>query len=216
MHIVLPVAYFPPISWMALFLKSDVPLLEIHETYPKQTLRNRCIIMAANGKLRLTVPVKKPHGSKTRTGEIMVDHQTPWAIQHLRSLSSAYNKTPYFFHFEDDIANVLLTPHKSLFELNTASLALIFKMMRISRQWRTTDSFSGLSATFRPALDNLAHTYPSEIQFPVYMQAFSDRHGFLADLSVLDLIFNVGPAASVIYLSKLGDMLIAKESSYSG
>lgn len=216
MQVVLPIAYFPPVSWMAIFLYSESPLLEIHETYPKQTLRNRCNIMAANGSLRLSVPVKKPYGNKTKTSEVMIDKGSNWAVQHLRSFASAYRKTPYFEHFEGELSKMLLTDHDSLVQLNENSLKLVMRMLRADKDWRYTETFvkSEYALSQKAGFENAIAAMG--LSFPNYYQAFAERFGFMPDLSVLDLIFNLGPAGSMRYLKNLATEINAKTSLYSG
>lgn len=216
MRIVLPIAYFPPVSWMAVFLYSESPLLEIHETYPKQTLRNRCNIMAANGSLRLSVPVKKPFGNKTKTIEVIVDKGSNWTVQHLRSIASAYRKTPYFEYFEDELTKILLTDHDSLIQLNENSLKLVLRMLRADKDWRYTETFVKSEDALSQKAEFENAIVAKGVRFPNYMQAFSERFGFMPDLSVLDLIFNLGPADSMKYLKNLAAEIKAKTSLYSG
>ncbi len=216
MQIVLPIAYFPPVSWMAIFLYSESPLLEIHETYPKQTLRNRCNIMAANGSLRLSVPVKKPYGSRTKTSEVMVDKRSNWAVQHLRSFASAYRNTPYFEYFEDELSKMLLADHYSLVQLIESSLKLVMRMLGADKELRYTETYVKSEdslwqkAGFEYAIAAMG------VSFPNYYQAFAERFGFIPDLSILDLIFNLGPSDSMKYLKNLDTEVKAKTSLYSG
>lgn len=216
MQIVLPLAYFPPVSWMAIFLYSESPLLEIHETYPKQTLRNRCNIMAANGSLRLSVPVKKPYGNKTKTSEVIVDKGSNWAVRHLRSIASAYRKTPYFEYFEDELSKMLLTDHDSLVQLNENGLKLVMRMLRADKELRYTESFVKSEYALSQKAEFEIAIAAMGVSFPNYIQAFSERFGFMPDISILDLIFNLGPADSIRYLKNLATEIKAKTSLYSG
>lgn len=208
MQLILPTAYFPPVSWVALFLSSEAPMLEIHETYPKQTLRNRCNIMATNGKLRLSVPIKKPSGNKSKTGEILIDNNTLWPRMHFRSLTSAYRNTPYFFHYEEKISDLLFSDSKSLIQLNSLIIKLILNMLRLEKSWTYTETFERGASSLARLTDFEGTIANSGIRLTGYSQTFSERLGFMPDLSVMDLIFNLGPAASQQYLLNLGDQLI--------
>ncbi|HMM10919.1 MAG TPA: WbqC family protein [Bacteroidales bacterium] len=216
MQLVLPTAYFPPVSWMALFLVSSAPLLEIHETFPKQTIRNRCHILAANGKLRLTVPLKKPNGNKTKTSEVAVDNSQSWQEQHFRSVASAYRNAPYFMHYEEELHDFFEVRHLSLIALSSDSLELILKMLRTEKSWNYTVSFDKQIAGGAVMLDFQSEIDRLDADFPVYMQTFSERHGFVPDLSVADLIFNCGPKDSLKYLEQVGRGLIKQIMPYSG
>lgn len=216
MQLVFPTAYFPPVSWAALFLSSEAPVLEIHETFPKQTLRNRCNIMAANGKLRLSVPIKKPSGNQSKTREILIDNHTLWPRMHFRSLASAYRKTPFFFHYEEMISDLLFSEHKSLVELNSRSINLIINILRLEKEWTYTETFERAESSMARIKDFEGAIANSGIQLSHYHQTFSERFGFMPDLSVLDLIFNLGPVASKQYLMNLGDQLIQHLSAIQG
>ena len=201
---------------MALFVQADYPLIELHETYPKQTLRNRCNIMTANGVLRLTVPVKKPQGNKTKTSEVLIDNSLNWAVRHLRSLTSAYRKTPYFEYFENELSRLLLSEPRTLVQLNSELLSLVLVMLRIQKEWHFTETFSSVKAGNNCIIDFEKSILEMDFTFPNYLQAFSERFGFMPDLSILDLVFNLGPLDSLMYLKSLGLANKAKKVLYSG
>ena len=90
-------AYFPTVEYIALLVKYKGALIELFETYPKQTWRNRCRIMTANGTQDLTVPVKKPLGNKTITSEVSIYNQENWHLKHIRAIHSAYSSSPYIY-----------------------------------------------------------------------------------------------------------------------
>ena len=99
--ILLSTAYFPSISWIAVALQSVRVEIEIHETYLKQTYRNRCNIATASGILSLTVPVKRVNGNHTKTADIQIDNSEKWQNLHWKSIITAYNKSPYFLFYRD-------------------------------------------------------------------------------------------------------------------
>lgn len=190
-------------------------MLEINETYPKQTLRNRCYILGANGPQRLSVPVKKPHGNHTKTSDIIIDPTLPWAMQHERAIASAYRRTPYYMHYEAELAGFFRKQHSSLSDLCHEGLALCLRMLRTDKTWDYTKQFS-------PHSRNLALHFPFETTnqpakiFPAYFQAFSDRLGFVPNLSVLDAIFNLGPTETMLYLRRLAAEIGKTFPAYSG
>jgi hypothetical protein len=199
-RIILPSAYFPPVSWMALLLNSDDAFVEIQETYPKQTIRNRCQILSANGKTRLSIPVKKVSGNRTKTKEIEVIYEKNWQLIHFRSIESAYNKSPFYFHYRHFLVDFYSKKFALLTELNQESVQLVMQMLKTEKRLNyTTDWQKDIPeySDFRQAfLDN------SFFKFKPYNQVFSDRNSFQPDLSILDLIFNEGPE-SLRYLRSL-------------
>ena len=194
-------AYFPSISYMARFLTENEPLIEVFETYRKQTYRNRCRVMTANGVEILSVPVVKVNGNHTMTKDIIISPVEPWQHIHSRCLESAYKAAPYFDHYYDYLRPIFEGHFERLIDLNDAALQAILKMLKTKKEIvHTTDyvreAENDLREAFSPkkAIENTS--------FPEYYQVFSTKFPFAADLSVLDLVFNEGPEA-VEYLSSL-------------
>ena len=194
-------AYFPSISYMARFLTENEPLIEMFETYRKQTYRNRCRVMTANGVEILSVPVVKVNGNHTMTKDIIISPVEPWQHIHSRCLESAYKAAPYFDHYYDYLRPIFEGHFERLIDLNDAALQAILKMLKTKKEIvHTTDyvreAENDLREAFSPkkAIENTS--------FPEYYQVFSTKFPFAADLSVLDLVFNEGPEA-VEYLSSL-------------
>ncbi|MBR3711546.1 MAG: WbqC family protein [Bacteroidales bacterium] len=191
-------AYFPSISYMARFLKEDAPVIEVWETYHKQTYRNRCRVMTANGVESLSVPVVKVNGNHTMTKDIAISHVEPWQQIHRRCLESAYKAAPYFDHYYDYLKPLFETRFEKLIELNDAALLAVLKMLKTKKEIiHTTDYIHETDNDLREAFSPKA--IPNPESFPQYYQVFSAKFPFTPDLSVLDLIFNEGPEA-VTYL----------------
>ena len=204
--ILLSTAYLPPISWFAALVQSESVYIEIHETYPKQTFRNRCNIYTASGILSLTVPVNRVNGNHTRTCDIKIDNTGKWQLLHWRSIVTAYNKSPYFLYYRDLIEPVYQKEHEYLIHLNQVILTLVLKALRIkdkeilfTSEYDTRPDFPDLRNSFSPKTGQYQGI---TIQLPRYMQAFEERHGFIPDLSILDLLFNLGPDA-LVYLKNV-------------
>jgi hypothetical protein len=194
-------AYFPSINYMARFLKEDAPVIEIWETYHKQTYRNRCRVMTANGVESLRVPVVKVNGNHTMTKDVAISTIEPWQHIHSRCLESAYKASPYFDHYYDYLRPIFEGHFDRLIDLNDAALRAVLKMLKTKKEIAHTTDYvreaeNDLREAFSPkkALDASL--------FPTYYQVFSEKFPFAPDLSVLDLIFNEGPDA-VEYLRRL-------------
>jgi len=204
--ILISTAYLPPISWMAVVIQSHGTGIEIHETYPKQTFRNRCIIATSTGKLSLSVPVMKINGNHTKTGEILIDNSKKWQQLHWRSIVTAYNKSPYFLYYRDLFEPVYKKDFELLVDLNSELCAIFLKELNVSTanlfstsEYQSEGGFIDLRNSFSPK-ENLYQALTTNL--PRYIQVFEENTGFSPDLSIIDLLFNVGPE-TLAYLSKI-------------
>ena len=194
-------AYFPCVSYMACFLKEEGPAIEIWETYRKQTYRNRCRVMTANGVQSLSVPVIKVNGNHTMTKDVVVSYDQPWQQIHRRCLESAYKASPYFDHYYPYIEPLLSQRFDRLIDLNDAALKTILKLLKTPKEiLHTSDYAHETEHDFREAFN--PKNPLDATSFPSYYQVFGTKFPFAPDLSILDLLFNEGPSASR-YLSEL-------------
>lgn len=194
-------AYFPSISYMARFLAEDEPVVEIWETYHKQTYRNRCRVMTANGVESLSVPVVKVNGNHTMTKDMAISPIEPWQHIHSRCLESAYKASPYFDHYYDYLKPIFEGHFERLIDLNDAALGAVFKMLKVKKEIvHTTDYVRDCENDFREVFTP-KKPFDANL-FPAYYQVFSEKFPFAPDLSVLDLIFNEGPEA-INYLKQI-------------
>lgn len=113
-------AYLPPIQYIKSLIESDIVLIEKHETYLKQTYRNRCIILSANGPLALTIPIIKPFGNKTKTDEVVIDNSVKWKREHWRGIESAYRNSAFFEYVRDYLITFYENEWEFLFDFNSA------------------------------------------------------------------------------------------------
>ena len=191
-------AYFPCISYMAQFLKDPAPRIEVCETYHKQTYRNRCRVMTANGVESLSVPVIKVKGNHTMTKDIVVSYTEHWQQIHRRCLESAYKAAPYFDHYYDYLKPVFEIRYEKLIDLNDATLKAVLKLLKVNKEIvHTTDYIKTVDNDYREAFS--PKTLPDSNLFPNYYQVFSAKFPFEPDLSILDLLFNEGPNAITLF-----------------
>ena len=174
-------------------------MVEAKETFPKQTYRNRAEIMTAGGVRTLTVPVIRENHS--RTEEVCIDYKERWNIIHLRTLTAAYSASPYFLYYKDDLEALLTPRYEKLMDLNEALLKWLFRMLKTDCQLMRTEDFKkeyplDFRNNFSPK-----HPYPTE-GMESYYQVFSDRLPFTPNLSIIDLLMNLGPEAKD-YLKRL-------------
>lgn len=186
-------AYFPPVQYVARALQHDTLLIEAKETFPKQTYRNRMEIMTAGGVRTLTVPVIR--SNHTRTDEVLIDYKERWNIIHLRTIEAAYSASPYYLYYKNELEALLTAHHDRLLHLNASILDWLLKRLKTaSTAVFTTDYDPAPSIPdYRTAFSPKRPLPPDA--FPPYYQVFADRQPFAHNLSVLDLLMNLGPEA---------------------
>jgi hypothetical protein len=196
MTVLLSTAYLPPVSYLALCLHSEKVLIEQFETYPKQTIRNRCRICGPNGLQTLSVPVVKVNGNHTLTKDIRIAASIPWQRLHWRSIETAYNNSPFFLFYKDDLEPAFEKHFDFLLDLNTTLLEIISRMLRVEIKTGFTDQFMDTPEDILDCRESSKKNISSSNVIPPYTQVFSPKHGFLPDLSIIDLIFNLGPESA--------------------
>ncbi|MBR4301464.1 MAG: WbqC family protein [Bacteroidales bacterium] len=201
-------AYFPPISYVAAMLNKPVVVVEQYETFPKQTYRNRAVMATANGLLPLSVPVIRTNGNHTYTKDMDICYNENWAAKHWRAIESAYNSSPYFLYYKDDVEAILNKKHRTLLELNMDILAFVFKKLKVAKDIILSTDFVVVDANadIEDYRNRFSPKNKEIIQLPPYDQVFEDRYGFQQDLSILDLLFNMGPD-SLGYLKEVAKIL---------
>lgn len=197
MKVLLPLFYLPPISWFSVFLQQDSEVtLEQFENFPKQTYRNRTVIYGANGRLALIIPIL--HNGKKTISDIEVSQRENWQKLHWKSIKNAYQSSPYFEFYEDQLAQIFTFETQSLFQFNLNALQIIQKILKTEKAYSLNEEFTKTPAEvdFR---NKFSAKKESEFEMEEYYQTFSDKLGFEKDLSILDLICNKGPE-SLTYL----------------
>jgi hypothetical protein len=203
-RVLLPIAYLPPISWFAVLLCRKSPLIEAHETYPKQTYRNRCHIAGPNGLQPLIIPVTKISGQISKTDEVLITPGSNWKKLHWRTIETAYNSSPFFTYYRNRIEEIIFSDQTRLFEFNLSLINLLLELLGMKIQSGITDEFIKNPENlldFRELIHPKKTIFPPAL-FPAYIQVFDTRHGFFPDLSIIDLLFNEGPA-SLEYLHEV-------------
>jgi hypothetical protein len=198
--VLLSTAYLPSIEYTIQCLRFQKVWIEQFETYQKQSFRNRCTIAAANGLLQLSIPIKKVNGNHTLTSEIEIDNSTRWNQIHWRSITSAYTHSPYFIHYSEPFESIFNNPPILLTELNTRLLKAVFKILKTEPDLNYTSEYTVIPEKITD-LRQAIHPkhiipYPGKPSgFAEYIQTFNNKYSFFPNLSIIDLIFNEGPAA---------------------
>lgn len=195
-NLVLSTAYFPPVSYLKVIAGADRVYIEYHENYLKQTYRNRCEIPASNGILSLTVPVKEGSFHKTAVRDLQIDYTGEWVRTHLRALKAAYNSSAFYEFYIDDISTILNSGHRYLLDMNMEILLKMCEMTGVEAEISFTDQFVHSYADvadFRQTITPGNRKKKISLNETPYFQVFSEKLGFIPDMSILDLLFNMGP-----------------------
>ena len=193
--------YFSPISQYIAISKAASVLFEAEDNFQKQTYRNRCYIYGPNGRQLLNIPIKHLGGSqKKKTKDTLIDHSVAWQNQHLKSLQIAYRNSPFYEFYEDDMSPIFTKKHKYLIDLNIDTHLFIADALQIDDSYLKTTTFSDTVAKDYRHLANAKKEL--NIEFHKYVQVFDDKHGFIPNLSILDLLFMEGPN-TISYLENI-------------
>ncbi len=197
-------AYLPTVEYFYHLNKYQIIYIDIFENYIKQTYRNRCYINAANGKLLLSIPVIKTSGNHTKVKDIEIDHSQPWQKIHWRSIESAYNSSPFFLYFRDEIEPFYIKKYKFLIDLNTELLHTLLKLCEISTEIKFTETYIESNKVFPDFRHSISpkNNNCTISSFLKYTQVFSNKYDFIPNLSILDLLFNEGKM-TVEYLKSM-------------
>lgn len=190
-NVLLPVFYLPPISWFSVFLYPENQIVfEQFENFPKQTYRNRANIYGANGKLSLIIPIN--HNGKRELKDIEISYREDWRTLHWKSIKTAYQSSPYFEFYEDKLKKIFDLKEKNLLDFNLKALAILQQILKTEKAQSLNTEYikNPEEINFR---EKFSAKQPSEFEMEEYYQTFSDKLGFIKDLSILDLICNKGP-----------------------
>jgi hypothetical protein len=198
--LVLSTAYLPPLEyWVAITQHREI-LIEAHEHYQKQSYRNRCRILGPNGVQDLNIPVAGARKSKTLITDVPVFDDGLWQKIHWKSIETAYNSSPFFLYYADYFEDFYRSMPDKLFGYNWQIMETLFEILELDAVLGQTKEFikeydaeiTDLRYRIHP---KIASGFEAQCRAKPYIQVFSDRHGFTPNLSILDLIFNLGPEA---------------------
>ncbi|MET0760113.1 MAG: WbqC family protein [Flavobacterium sp.] len=195
MNILLHPTYFPSISHFVAMMHADTITFEMEDNFQKQTNRNRTYIYSPNGIQLLNIPVKHTTERYQKTKDVKLETAVDWQKQHFKSLEAAYRASPFFEYFEDAIYPIFHKKHTFLVDLNFETIEIISKCLGMKLAFdKSTEYFH--EATDYNDFRALVNGKKDLSIFEPYTQVFGDKHGFLNNLSVLDLLFNEGRFAT--------------------
>ena len=199
MNIILHPTYFPSIASFVSLAKADNLTFEVCDNYQKQTYRNRMFIYGANGKIPLTVPVIYSQKNRQLYKDIKISEDTNWQDLHWKSIQSAYSSSPFFEFYQDDFQPLFYKKFQYLLDFNFSCLEIVYDNLELPFEFETTKVYQPNITDLLDYRFLVENRKELEQPFKPYVQVFDDKHGFIPNLSILDLIFNEGPNA-MMYL----------------
>ena len=188
MECLLPISYLGPVAYYSAILQSEQIFIETKEHFIKQSCRNRCTIMGANGTQTLTIPKERKSSDKTLISDISISNQDNWQKSHWQSIVSAYNSSPFFEYYKDELLPFYNTKYSTLFDFNLKLTKTILGFLQVDKEFNFTShfqkEFNGLD--FRSSKFIFDHQEE-------YQQVFCEKYSFIPNLSILDVLFNLGP-----------------------
>lgn len=200
MNILIHPTYFPSISHYVAMLQADSVTFEMEDNFQKQTNRNRMYIYSPNGVQLLNIPVKHAIEKHQKYKDVRIENDFGWQKNHFKSLEAAYRTSPFFEYFEDDFRPLFEKKHEFLIDLNLEVFQLVNDSLGINIQPEKTIEFFHEVPDYND-FRHLVNGKKDTTQIDEYTQVFNEKHGFINNLSILDLLFNDGRYA-VDYLKK--------------
>ncbi len=195
-------AYCAPVQWYQKLNRYDAVVVEQYDNFLKQTYRNRCIIATANGAQTLTIPVEKGDSNKCLMRDVRISDHGNWRRLHWNALATAYGDSPFFDYYADDLRPFYEQRFEFLFDFNMLLTEKLCELLDISPHISVSEEYIKNPVDnddFRDAI-HPKHPLPDAAFTPQpYYQVYAQRHGFIPNLSILDLLFNMGNEA-VFYL----------------
>jgi len=205
-------AYLPPLAYFAAFFQAEQTYLESAEHYLKQSYRNRCLIASAEGPKALIIPIRKYTSEGALIRDIRIDYTQNWQAIHWKSLETSYNTSPFFLYYRDYLESFYRKSFTFLWDFNLDLWNVLCSLLKISKTLTFTQRYQKEYPSDCLDLRNSLHpkkptSHVLTKDFPPYTQVFSDRCGFISNLSIIDLLCNKGNH-SLDYLQGLANFIL--------
>ena len=199
--IVAELQYFPPVSFVSVLFKESYIYIDLYETYRKMSFRNRCLIAGAEGIISLSIPLEDGRNQQLPLNEVLISGSEKWQQRHFRSLHSAYSRSPFFEYYRDELEVIFKQPYRRLADWNLYCLDWLSSKIKWPAEIRYTETAVPYQKTGTLDLRDLTVPKNYQQKYPLrYRQVFEERTGFFPNLSILDLLFNAGPAVGELLM----------------
>lgn len=203
---ILNTAYLPNIDYFLLITKFQNVVIEANENYSKQSFRNRCSILSPNGVIDLTIPILKNYSDKINIAQCRTSENINWRILHWRAIETAYNSSPYFLYYKDTLKSIYYSENSThLLKFNSDLTTTITKMIGINTKFFFSEEYLpsySIGNDYRQILHPKKKNLLDNEKYIPYSQVFDYKFGFVKNLSIIDLLFSMGPE-TLHYLKKM-------------
>ena len=193
--IVVSTAYLPPVEYFSIISRASEISIEREENYIKQTYRNRCYILSAHGPQLLSVPVCLGSLHKTRLKDIKIDYSKRWQQVHLRAITASYNSSPYYEFYFENVEKIISQNHQFLLDLNMELTMAALEMLKVRKILSYTTYFEPVMNNENDFRYKISPKNKSRFSEKKYTRVFNIDKDYIPGLSIIDLVFNMGPEA---------------------
>ncbi|MCC7031131.1 MAG: WbqC family protein [Chitinophagaceae bacterium] len=187
--------YFPCIAWYFYHARSHTSVAEHFEYFERTSFRNRCEVTGPNGKITLSVPLERGRNQRTVMKDVKVCNKEKWQMLHWKTLCASYRRAPYFEYYEEDMLQFFEKKYTYLVDVNHDSINLLNRLLKFEKPLGVTTQYEKHAVNTLDLRSLLQPDMPLEETLPLYMQNFEERHGFIPNLSMLDMLFSCGNKA---------------------
>lgn len=195
MTILIHPTYFPNIAHFVAVTKAKELIFEIEDNFVKQTYRNRTYIYGANGKLALNIPVIHSQKNRQKYRDVKIFNEEKWQSLHWKSLLSAYRTSPFFEYYEDELQPLFQFKVDYILDFNLKCFEVVCECLQLEINTSKTEAYQNTVESTNDFRHLVNAKKETPQHFHSYTQVFNEKHGFIPNLSVLDLLFNEGPNA---------------------
>ncbi len=193
--------FLAPAHYYAEYIRRDILLFEACEHYQKRSFRNRYTLNSSQGRLELSIPLRKGKNQHCAIRDVQISYDEPWHIRHFQTIRSTYGKSAFFEYYASAVENILQKKHKFLFDLNLEALEWTLRMIGIQSNIQLTTEYTEAYPASIPDFRTNISRISAGDAFPAikpYAQPWQDKFGFVSGLSILDVLFCCGPESVVV------------------